>query len=134
MGYTSSCMALRSFKFDLGPPPFFGVSEELNFYRKGMFSPLPNHHSGGPGFISFPSPVSPYLSPPETGWPSYNPRPWVPILVASYDTQGVRWGYSNSRPPHGNVSILFISTCIFNNQGLRPQSSHKSEVAVVLLF
>jgi hypothetical protein len=27
----------------------------------------------------------PYLYPPETGWPSYTPRHWVPILVASYD-------------------------------------------------
>jgi hypothetical protein len=31
------------------------------------------------------------------------PRHWVPILVASYDTHGVRWGYSNARPPHGKI-------------------------------
>ena len=31
-------MALRSFKFDLSLP-FFGVSEQLNFYRKGMLAP-----------------------------------------------------------------------------------------------
>jgi hypothetical protein len=32
--------------------------------------------------MSFPYPDTPYLCPPETGWPSYTPRHWVPILVA----------------------------------------------------
>jgi hypothetical protein len=27
--------------------------------------------------------------------------PWAPILVASYDTHGLRWDYSYSRSPHG---------------------------------
>jgi hypothetical protein len=40
--------------------------------------------------------TSPYLYPLETGWPSYTPRHRVPILVASYDTHGLRWDYSYS--------------------------------------
>jgi hypothetical protein len=35
-----------------------------------------------------------YLYPPEAGWPSYTPRCQIPILVASYDTSGLRWDYS----------------------------------------
>jgi hypothetical protein len=35
-----------------------------------------------------------YLYPPEAGWPSYTPGHWVPISIASYDTHGLRWGYS----------------------------------------
>jgi hypothetical protein len=37
-----------------------------------------------------------YLYPPEAGWPSYTPKHWVPILVASYDTHGLWWDYSYS--------------------------------------
>jgi hypothetical protein len=37
---------------------------------------------------------SPYLWPPETGWPSYTSRHWVPILVAFYDMIGLQWVYS----------------------------------------
>jgi hypothetical protein len=35
-----------------------------------------------------------YVRPPETGWPSYTPRHWIPILVVFYDTHGQRWDYS----------------------------------------
>jgi len=45
-------------------------------------------------------------SPPETGWTSYNPRRWVYILVVACDTRGLRWGYSCSRPPHGNLHCV----------------------------
>jgi hypothetical protein len=53
----------------------------------------------------------PYLWPPETGWPSYTPRHWVPILVAFYDTLELRWDYSylpvTSRRLHsGHFNIL----------------------------
>jgi hypothetical protein len=34
------------------------------------------------------------LMTPETGWPSYIPRHWVPILVAFCDMQGLQWDYS----------------------------------------
>jgi hypothetical protein len=34
----------------------------------------------------------PYLRPPETGWPSYIPMHWVPILVAFYDVRGLQRG------------------------------------------
>jgi hypothetical protein len=37
---------------------------------------------------------SPYLWPPETGWPSYTPRHWVPILVTFYDMHGLQCDYS----------------------------------------
>jgi hypothetical protein len=36
----------------------------------------------------------PYLWPPETEWPSYTPKHWIPILVAFYDTYELRWDYS----------------------------------------
>jgi hypothetical protein len=31
---------------------------------------------------------SPYLYPPGTGWSGYTPRHWVPLFIASYDSQG----------------------------------------------
>ena len=67
----------------------------------------------------------PYLYPPETGWSSYTPGHQVRILVASYDTHGLRWGYSCSRPPHGNSqhirdqNIEEIYTNIPRNSGDR---------------
>ena len=47
-----------------------------------------------------------------------NPGVGWPILVASYDTHGLRWDYSYSRPPHGNVKTatlakFFLNTCPF---------------------
>jgi hypothetical protein len=36
----------------------------------------------------------PYLWRLETGWPTYTPRHWVPILVAFYDTHELCWDYS----------------------------------------
>jgi hypothetical protein len=41
---------------------------------------MPNPHPGGPGLCIY--------IPPEAGW--------LPILVASYDTHGLRWDYSYS--------------------------------------
>jgi hypothetical protein len=35
-----------------------------------------------------------YLWPPETGWPSYTPSHWVPILVAFCDMHELCWDYS----------------------------------------
>jgi hypothetical protein len=37
---------------------------------------------------------SPYLRPPDTGWPSCTPTHWVPILVAFYDMHGLQWDCS----------------------------------------
>jgi hypothetical protein len=53
------------------------------FYRVGLLAPRP-------------TPTLEDLYPPEAGWPSYTPRHWVPILVASYGTHGLRWDYSYS--------------------------------------
>ena len=51
----------------------------------------------------------PYLYPPETGWSSYTPGHSVPIVVASCDTHGLRWGYSCSRPSNGDsLSSTFL--------------------------
>jgi hypothetical protein len=88
------------------------------FYRKGFLAPcLTTWWTGF--YKSFPSPVSPYLCPPEAAWPSYTPRQWVPILVAFYDTHGVRWGYSNSRPPYGKVLTfrdMNYDECVIHNK------------------
>ena len=46
---------------------------------------MPNPQPGGPG---------PIFITPGTGWPSYTPRHWVPILVAFYDMHGLQWDYS----------------------------------------
>jgi hypothetical protein len=78
------------------------------FYRRGLLAPCLTTTLVDRIYMSFPSPVSANLCPPETGWPSYIPRHWVPILVASYDTHGVRWGYSNSQPPHGKLVTLTV--------------------------
>jgi hypothetical protein len=43
-----------------------------------------------------PTPTLEDLYPPETGLLSYTPRHRVPILVAYYDTHGLRWDYSYS--------------------------------------
>jgi hypothetical protein len=46
--------------------------------------------------------------PPETGWSSYTPVHWVSILDTSYDTHGLRWGYSCTTPPHGNYLLQHL--------------------------
>jgi hypothetical protein len=37
--------------------------------------------------------VSVFMTP-ETEWPSYTPRHWVPILVSVYDMHGLQWDYT----------------------------------------
>lgn len=54
----------------------------------------------------------PYLCPSETGWSSYTPGHTVSILVNSYDTHGLRWGYSYSLPPH-RKSLVYTTVIIF---------------------
>jgi hypothetical protein len=39
----------------------------------------------------------PYLYPPGTGWPSYNPSALGSLFVASYDSQGLRWRFPNPK-------------------------------------
>ena len=48
-----------------------------------------------------------FYVPPETGMSSYNPGHQKSIVVASYDTNGLRWLYSPSRSPHGK-STLYV--------------------------
>jgi hypothetical protein len=114
---SSSSMILRSFEFELSLPchsrsflSHSGLnrrrsSEQLMFYKKGLLAPCVTTILVGwvlyytyVKICVFPV-VSPYLCSLEAGWPHYTPRHWVPVLVASYDTHGVRWGYSVSRPP-----------------------------------
>jgi hypothetical protein len=45
---------------------------------------------------------SPYLYPPGTGWPSYNPRHWVPFRRLLH-LAGLRWRYSN--PPLRGLTL-----------------------------
>jgi hypothetical protein len=72
-------------------PPLLGFST-IVVLRDGVVSPMPNPQPGGPGLCIYN---------PQRQLPSYTPRHWVPILVASYDPYELRWGYSFSRPPHG---------------------------------
>jgi hypothetical protein len=79
------------------------VAEQWDVLQVKVVSPLPYHHFGGMGitwaFLPLPSL---YLCPPEAWGPGCTPRHWIPILVASYDTHGIRWGYSEPRPPLWN--------------------------------
>jgi hypothetical protein len=61
--------------------PAVAFSDLVTIYslRGGVVSPTPNPQPGGPGLR---------ICPPETGWPSYTPRHWVSLSVASYDTKG----------------------------------------------
>jgi hypothetical protein len=72
----------------VGPWPPLSFFLNNNRFTGWIFGPAPN-----------PLPPtwrtrSPYLWPPETGWPSCTPRHWVPILVAFYGMHGLQWDYS----------------------------------------
>jgi hypothetical protein len=54
----------------------------------------------------------PYLWPPETGWPSYTPRHWVPILVPFYDMHGLVWLFFN--PGHDTRSLNLIGNYMYH--------------------
>jgi hypothetical protein len=58
---------------------FLEASQQFSFLQGRVVIPTPNPHPEGPGL---------YLYPSEAGW--------LPILVASYDTHGLRWDYSYS--------------------------------------
>jgi hypothetical protein len=76
------------------------ASQQFSFYRVRLLAPRPT-----PLWRTRPL----YLYPPEAGWPSYTPRHRVPILVASYDTHGLRWNYSYSPVTTRGVSIFWRS-------------------------
>jgi hypothetical protein len=65
--------------------PFFG------FHNNNLYTGLYCYSSAQPPTWRT---RSPYLWPPETGWPRYTPRHWVPILVAFYDSHGLQRDYS----------------------------------------
>jgi hypothetical protein len=70
---------LRPWPPPQNPSEFLGGFSTILFSQGRVVSPTPNPLPGGPGL---------YLYPPEAGW--------LPILVASYDTHGLRWDYSYS--------------------------------------
>ena len=47
----------------------------------------------------------PYICSLKTVWSCSTPGLWVSILIASYDTHGLRWGYSCSRPPNRKLPM-----------------------------
>jgi hypothetical protein len=53
----------------------------ITFLQGWIVTPEPNPQPGGSGLRIY--------DPPGTGWPSYTPRHWVPILVAFYDMHGL---------------------------------------------
>jgi hypothetical protein len=57
----------------------------ITFLRGWIVSPEPNPQ--------LEDQASAFMTP-ETGWPSYTPWHWVPILVAFYDMHGLQWDYS----------------------------------------
>jgi hypothetical protein len=78
-----------------------------SYASTAQFEPCPpllgflnnNIFGGGAGLlVQRPTPnledkVSVFMTP-ETGWPSYTPKHWVPILVAFYGMHGLEWDYS----------------------------------------
>ena len=57
------------------PRPHFWFPNR-QFLRDGVVNPTTNPQPGEPG---------PIFITPGTGWPSYTPRHWVPIIVAFFD-------------------------------------------------
>jgi hypothetical protein len=81
----------------------FGVSWQELFYRVRESASRPTTDWW----------VTPaYLYTLETAWSSYIPRQWVSILVASYDTHGLHWGYSCSQPPHTKIFNIKIANLL----------------------
>jgi hypothetical protein len=76
----------RRWKFNLAE--YLEASQHFSFLQGRVLSPTPNPHPGGPGLCI-------YISQREGG-PVIPPSHRVPILVASYDTHGLRWDYSYS--------------------------------------
>ena len=73
---------MNLFQSYLGPYVWFPAGSLL---RGGVVNPTPNPQPGGTG---------PIFITPGTGWPSYNPWHWVPILIAFYNMHGLQWDYS----------------------------------------
>jgi hypothetical protein len=75
------------------------ASQQFSFYRVGLLAPRPTpvpEDLASVLFISLRGRVGQLC-------------PWVPILVASYDTHGLRWDYSYSPfTTRGNIKITFV--------------------------
>jgi hypothetical protein len=56
----------------------------IGFLQHQAVNPTPNPQPWGPGLC---------IWLPKTGWPSYTPWHWVPILVTFYDMHELRWDY-----------------------------------------
>ena len=82
MGVFASIMDLLHQTF---PRPHFWFPNRQFFLRRGVVNPTPNPQPGGTGLIFITL---------GTGWSSYTPRLWVPILVPFQDMHGIQWDYS----------------------------------------
>jgi hypothetical protein len=60
------------------------ISWQQDFYKVGLSNLCPN-----PTWRTKP----PYSWPLETGWRSYTPRHWIPMLFAFYKTHELHWDY-----------------------------------------
>jgi hypothetical protein len=69
---------------------FLEASQQFYFYRVLLLAPRPTRRT---------RPL--YLYPPEAGW--------LPILVASYDTHGLRWDYSYSSVTTRGQGQLYLT-------------------------
>jgi hypothetical protein len=89
--FLGSTAQLRPWPPPQNPAEFLGGFSTFSLLQGRVVSPTPNPYPGGPGL---------YLYPPEAGW--------LPILVASYDTHGLRRDYSYS-PVTTRGTKLFVT-------------------------
>jgi hypothetical protein len=88
-----------------------------------------HHRAQPPPWMTRP----PYLWPPETGWPSYTPGHWVPILVVFYDTHELRWDYSYPPVTHGKVwQIMCIN--MFDSDTIHFNASLSCTYGIIKIY
>jgi hypothetical protein len=88
----------------IGPwPPLLGFCNNNLFYGAGLLGqhPTRNLEDQASVFITL-----------ETGWPSYTPRHWVPILVVFCDMHGLQWNYSLISATTRDISNVHTGNCI----------------------
>jgi hypothetical protein len=129
---SSSSKASQSFEFDLShPSKSFRLESSQDFpswtfYRKSLLAACLTTTLVDWVLceFSFSWSLRIYV-PPEAGWPSYTPRHWVPVLVASYDTHGYggailipghhtgsKYSLTSSRLLITQNSILYGTCCL----------------------
>jgi hypothetical protein len=99
------------------PAEFLGGFSTIFFLQGRVVSPTPNPHPGGPGLC--------ILYSPEAGW--------LPILVASYDTHGLRWDYSYS-PVITRGTLFLIEKKIIRQTEKQRRRSFGSSVSIFNIY